>query len=63
MSFEEALSGFGFHAGEGRAPRGAKLFTAEPNRYLTDSVQYSPTANSQDKRAVPSSNAWTVYVR
>jgi hypothetical protein len=38
VSFEEALSGFGFHEGQGRAPRGAKLFTAEPNRYLTYSV-------------------------
>jgi hypothetical protein len=39
VSFDEALSGFGFHEGKGRAPRGAKLFTAEPNRYLTYSVQ------------------------
>lgn len=39
MSFDEALSGFGFHANRGRAPRGAKLFTAEPNRYLTYSLQ------------------------
>jgi hypothetical protein len=38
VSFEDALSGFGFHASQGRAPRGAKLFTAEPNRYLTYSV-------------------------
>ena len=38
MTFDEVLSGFGFHTGEGRAPRGAKLFTAEPNRYLTYSV-------------------------
>ena len=38
MSFDEALSGFGFHANQGRAPRGAKLFTAEPNRYLTYSL-------------------------
>jgi hypothetical protein len=38
VTFDEALSGFGFHPGEGRAPRGAKLFTAEPNRYLTYSV-------------------------
>lgn len=38
MSFDEALSGFGFHVAEGRAPRGAKAFTAEPNRYLTYSV-------------------------
>ena len=38
MLFDEALSGFGFHASQGRAPRGAKLFTAEPNRYLTYSM-------------------------
>jgi hypothetical protein len=38
VTFEEALSAFGFHLGQGRAPRGAKLFTAEPNRYLTYSV-------------------------
>jgi hypothetical protein len=38
VSFDEALSGFGFHANQGRAPRGAKLFTAEPNRYLTYSL-------------------------
>lgn len=38
MSFDEALSRFGFRAAQGRAPRGAKLFTAEPNRYLTYSV-------------------------
>lgn len=38
MTFDEALSGFGFHAGQGRAPRGARLFTAEPSRYLTYSV-------------------------
>jgi hypothetical protein len=38
VSFEETLSGFGFHASQGRAPRGAKLFTAEHNRYLTYSL-------------------------
>lgn len=38
MDFAEALSRYGFHASEARAPRGATLFTAEPNRYLTYSV-------------------------
>jgi hypothetical protein len=38
VSFDEALAGFGFHASERRAPRGARLFTAEPNRYLRYSV-------------------------
>jgi hypothetical protein len=38
VTFDEALARFGFHASQGRAPRGAKLFTAEPNRYLTYSL-------------------------
>jgi hypothetical protein len=38
VTFDEALARFGFHASQGRAPRGAKLFTAEPNRYHTYSL-------------------------
>jgi hypothetical protein len=36
--FEEALARFGFHESRGRAPGGARLFTAEPNRFLTYNV-------------------------
>ena len=35
MDFAEALARLGFHPADGRAPRGARLYTAEPNRYLT----------------------------
>ena len=38
MDFADALSRFGFHAAEARRPRGAPMFTAEPNRYLIYSV-------------------------
>jgi hypothetical protein len=39
MDFEEALGHFGFHQSRDRAPGGVRLFTAEPNRFLTYSVQ------------------------
>ena len=38
MGFEEALAKLGFHAAE-RSGRGARTFVAEPNPYLTYSVQ------------------------
>jgi hypothetical protein len=41
VDFEEALARLGFHeASDGLASsRGARIFTAEPNRYLTYTVQ------------------------
>lgn len=39
MTFDEALTQLGFHPSLGRSPRGARVFVAEPNRYLTYSVQ------------------------
>ncbi len=39
MEFEEALGRFGFHESTGRTPRHIRGFTAEPNRYLTYTVQ------------------------
>lgn len=39
MSFEEALAAFGFHPAVGRAPRGIQVFVAQPNPYLTYTVQ------------------------
>ena len=39
MGFEEALARFGFNEATGRTPRGVRVFTAEPNRYLTYTVQ------------------------
>ena len=41
MEFEEALARLGFNeSNDGRTPpRGVRIFTAEPNRYLTYTVQ------------------------
>ncbi|HEY7660300.1 MAG TPA: hypothetical protein VIC58_06845 [Actinomycetota bacterium] len=39
MAFEDALARHGFRPGTGRSPRGARLYTAEPNRFLTYTVQ------------------------
>lgn len=39
VEFEEALERFGFYESKGRVSGGARLFTAEPNRYLTYTVQ------------------------
>lgn len=39
MDFEEAPARFGFQESSGRVPGGARLFTAEPNRFLTYNVQ------------------------
>jgi hypothetical protein len=38
VGFEEALARFGFHAVE-RSARGAQTFMAQPNRYLSYTVQ------------------------
>jgi hypothetical protein len=40
MDFEEALARLGFHESiDGSSQRGTRIFTAEPNRYLTYTVQ------------------------
>jgi hypothetical protein len=39
VKFDEALEMLGFHASSGRTPRGVRVFTAQPNRYLTYTVQ------------------------
>jgi|SRR5215211_2494986 hypothetical protein len=39
MVFEEALAGFGFHPATERPARGAQTYVAEPNPYLTYTVQ------------------------
>jgi hypothetical protein len=39
MDFEEALLKFGFHPSTGRTPRGVQVLTAEPNPFLTYTVQ------------------------
>ena len=41
MGFEEALARFGFRASSDRTPRGGSAFTAQPNRFLTYTVQAS----------------------
>jgi hypothetical protein len=41
VEFEEALARLGFHEATGHRPRGLRIVTAEPNRYLTYSVQLS----------------------
>jgi hypothetical protein len=38
-SFDESLASHGFHAASGRSQRGVRLFEAEPNPYLTYTVQ------------------------
>ena len=39
MDFQEALVKFGFHPTSGRAPRGVQVLVAEPNPFLTYTVQ------------------------
>jgi hypothetical protein len=39
MTFDEALTRFGFHSATGKTARGTRVFTAEPNAYLTYTVQ------------------------
>ena len=39
MGFEEALAKLGFNLATGRSPRGAQTYVAEPNSYLTYTVQ------------------------
>jgi hypothetical protein len=39
VEFREALARLGFHESAGRRPRGVEILTAEPNRYLTYTVQ------------------------
>ncbi len=39
MDFEEALLKFGFHPSTGRTPRGVQVLVAEPNPFLTYTVQ------------------------
>lgn len=39
MDFQEALVKFGFHPTSGRAPRGVRVLVAEPNPFLTYTVQ------------------------
>ena len=39
MDFEEALVKHGFHPAAGRTPRGVQVLTAEPNPFLTYTVQ------------------------
>lgn len=39
MDFDEALASNGFRPSTERSPRGARVYEAHPNRYLTYSVQ------------------------
>lgn len=39
MDFQEALDALGFRPVTGRTPSGVKVYTAEPNRYMTHTVQ------------------------
>ncbi len=39
MEFREALARLRFHEATGRRPRGTEVLTAEPNRYLTYTLQ------------------------
>lgn len=39
MDFEQALARYGFHPAAGRTPRGVQVLTAEPNPFLTYTVQ------------------------
>jgi hypothetical protein len=39
MEFEEALVKYGFHPATGRSPRGIQVLVAEPNPFLTYTVQ------------------------
>ena len=39
MDFVSSLARYGFARGGGRAPRGVRVFTASPNRFLTYTVQ------------------------
>ncbi|HKI29673.1 MAG TPA: hypothetical protein VKB32_09645 [Actinomycetota bacterium] len=39
MDFEEALVKHGFHPAAGRTPRGVQVLVAEPNPFLTYTVQ------------------------
>lgn len=39
MDFEEALDALGFRPATGRMPHGVRVYTAEPNRYMTHTVQ------------------------
>ena len=38
MDFEEALAQLGFHLEPGRPSYGTKLYTAQPNRFMTYSI-------------------------
>ena len=39
MDFEETLATLGFHPATGRTPKGVQVLAAEPNPFLTYSVQ------------------------
>jgi hypothetical protein len=39
MEFEETLATLGFHPASGRTPKGVQVLTAEPNPFLTYTVQ------------------------
>jgi len=39
MAFEDALERLGFQPASGRTPRDVRVFVAQPNRYLTYTVQ------------------------
>jgi hypothetical protein len=39
VDFEEALLKFGFHPATGRTPKGVQVLAAEPNPFLTYTVQ------------------------
>jgi hypothetical protein len=39
MDFEETLLNLGFHHATGRTPRGVQVLAAEPNPFLTSTVQ------------------------
>jgi hypothetical protein len=39
VDFDEALARLGFRPESGRSPRGVRVFTAHPNRFLTYTVQ------------------------
>ena len=39
MNFQEALDALGFRPAIGRTPSGVRVYAAEPNRYMTYTVQ------------------------
>lgn len=46
MDFDEALMKLGFAPDSGRTPRGVRVYTAHPNRFLTYTVQAFPDGSA-----------------